>query len=256
MLPILLTELVDGKKPEYGEEEHHVLKADPPEEIAAWDVWVEELKTVRELLLDVWNAPQKPLRAEPITQGHGRPMTCTARHQLAWRNPCRISTLTNQESSRHRPWSTNRACCRTGSSSATWATSTSSTPRSWSPARSPGITRAITSPSGVMRRRAEESDAEALRKAWARFEERARRSLRMEPPPAKRLAEVADIAETIINALLPEDEDDRREFIDDDYQLESDIETFEELTGKVIQPEDDEPILGDEIELEDIERSL
>ncbi len=78
----------------------------------------------------------------------------------------------------------------------------------------------------------------------------------MEPPPAKRLAEVADIAETIINALLPEDEDERREFIDDDYQLESDIETFEELTGKVIQPEDDEPILGDEIELEDIERSV
>jgi hypothetical protein len=35
--PILLTELVDGKEPDYGEEEHHVLKADPPEEIAAWD---------------------------------------------------------------------------------------------------------------------------------------------------------------------------------------------------------------------------
>jgi hypothetical protein len=47
MLPILLTELVDGKEPEYGEEEHHILKADPPEEIAAWDVWAEELKTVR-----------------------------------------------------------------------------------------------------------------------------------------------------------------------------------------------------------------
>ena len=45
----------------------------------------------------------------------------------------------------------------------------------------------------------EESDATALRKAWARFEERARRSLRMDPPPAKRLAEVSDIAETIIN---------------------------------------------------------
>jgi hypothetical protein len=55
MLPILLTELVEGKEPEYGEEEHHVLKADPPEEIAAWDVWAEELKTVRELLLNVWN---------------------------------------------------------------------------------------------------------------------------------------------------------------------------------------------------------
>ena len=103
---------------------------------------------------------------------------------------------------------------------------------------------------------AEESDAEALRKAWARFEERARRSLRMEPPPAKRLAEVADIAETIIKTLLPDDEDDCRDLIDDDYQLQSDIETFEQLTGKVIQPEDDEPILGDEIEMEDIERSL
>jgi len=83
---------------------------------------------------------------------------------------------------------------------------------------------------------AEESDAQALRKAWARFEERARRSLRMEPPPARRLAEVSDIAETIINALLPDDEDDCRDMIDDDYQLKSDIETFEQLTGKVIQP--------------------
>jgi hypothetical protein len=54
----------------------------------------------------------------------------------------------------------------------------------------------------------------------------------------------------------PEDEDERREFIDDDYLLESDIETFEELTGKVIQPGVDEPILGVEIELEDIEPSL
>jgi len=101
-----------------------------------------------------------------------------------------------------------------------------------------------------------ESDAEALRKAWARFEERARHSLRMDPPPAKRLAEIADIAESIINDLLPDDEDDCRDLIGDDYQLQSDIETFEQLTGKVIQPEDDEPILGDEIELEDIERSL
>ncbi len=101
-----------------------------------------------------------------------------------------------------------------------------------------------------------ESDAEALRKAWTRFEERARRSLRMEPPPTRRLTEVSDIAETIINSLLPEDEDDRRQLIADDYQLESDIETFEELTGKAIQPEDDEPIVRGEIELEDTERSL
>jgi hypothetical protein len=44
-----------AKEPEYGEEEHHVSKADPAGEIASWDVWAEELKTVRELLLDVWN---------------------------------------------------------------------------------------------------------------------------------------------------------------------------------------------------------
>jgi hypothetical protein len=99
---------------------------------------------------------------------------------------------------------------------------------------------------------AKESDAVALSKAWARFEERARRSLRMEPPPAKRLAEVADIAETIIKTLLPDDEDDCRDMINDDYQLQSDIETFEHFTGKVIQPDNDAPILGDEIEMEDI----
>jgi len=40
------------------EREEHVLKADSPEECAAWDVWVEELKTVRQLLLNVWNQAQ------------------------------------------------------------------------------------------------------------------------------------------------------------------------------------------------------
>jgi hypothetical protein len=103
---------------------------------------------------------------------------------------------------------------------------------------------------------AQESDSEALRRAWARFEERARRSLRMEPPPARRLAEVSGIAESIINALLPEDEDDRRDLIGEDYQLESDIETFEQITGKVIRPADSVSSSRDEIELEDIERSL
>ncbi len=103
---------------------------------------------------------------------------------------------------------------------------------------------------------AAESDSEALRKAWARFEERVRRSLRMEPPPDRRLAEVSYIAESIINSLLPDDEDDRRKFISDDYQLESDIETFQQLTGKAIQPEDGESILSDETELEDIKRSV
>jgi hypothetical protein len=99
-------------------------------------------------------------------------------------------------------------------------------------------------------------DAAALRKSWTRFEERPRRSLWMDPPPAKRLAEGADIAETTINTLLPDDEDDCRDLINGDYQLKSDIETFEHFTRKVIQPEDDEPIHGDEIEMEDIERSL
>ena len=103
---------------------------------------------------------------------------------------------------------------------------------------------------------AEKSDATALRKAWARFEERSRLSLHMDPPPAKRLAQVADIAEAIIKTLLPDDEDDCRDLINDDYQLESDIDTFEHFTGKVIQPEDDEPFSGDEIEVEDIERSI
>jgi hypothetical protein len=94
-----------------------------------------------------------------------------------------------------------------------------------------------------------ESDGEALRKAWARFEEGDRRSLGMKPPPVKRLAEVSDIAESIINALLPEDQDDRRDLIDEDYPLQSDIETFEQVTGQMIKPGDDEPILGKEIEL-------
>jgi hypothetical protein len=103
---------------------------------------------------------------------------------------------------------------------------------------------------------AAESDAGALRKAWTRFEQRVRRSLKMDPPPSCRLTEVSDVAASIINALLPDDEDDCREMIAGDYHLQSDIETFEELTGKVIQPGDDLPVLGDEIELEDIGRSL
>jgi hypothetical protein len=81
-----------------------------------------------------------------------------------------------------------------------------------------------------------ESDAETLRKAWARFEERARRSLHMEPPPTKRLAEVSEIAESIISTLPPDDEDDRRDPIGDDYQLESDIETLQQLTSNSSSP--------------------
>jgi hypothetical protein len=78
--------------------------------------------------------------------------------------------------------------------------------------------------------------AESLCKAWGRFEERVRRSLQMGAVPAKRLAEVADIAETIINYLLPDDEDDCRDTFENDYQLDSDVETFENLTGKTIRP--------------------
>ncbi len=36
------------------ERETHTLEADSPEECSAWDAWVEELNTVRQLLFDVW----------------------------------------------------------------------------------------------------------------------------------------------------------------------------------------------------------
>ena len=102
------------------------------------------------------------------------------------------------------------------------------------------------------------SDTQSLRKAWVRFEARCRRLLAMEPPHAKQLKEIADIAEAIIDALLPDDEDDRRDTIDDCYQLKSDIETFEQLTGKAIYPEDDGSPPDDlcDLEVEDIGRSL
>jgi hypothetical protein len=81
--------------------------------------------------------------------------------------------------------------------------------------------------------------AEGLRKAWARFEERVRRSLQM-PRPDQRAKEIADIAESIINALLPENEHDRDDMFADDYQLDSDLETFEHFTGKAIRPAKEE----------------
>ena len=52
--------------------------------------------------------------------------------------------------------------------------------------------------------------AEVLCKAWARFEERARRSLQM-PSHEHKLKAVADIAETIINTLMGDDEEHRRD---------------------------------------------
>jgi hypothetical protein len=78
--------------------------------------------------------------------------------------------------------------------------------------------------------------AKALSKAWARFEERVRRSLQMDAVPEKRLAEVADIAETIIKTLMGDDEEHLRDEFENDYQLDSDVETFENLTGKKIRP--------------------
>jgi hypothetical protein len=40
------------------EKETTTLEADSPEECDAWDVWVGELKTVRELLRNVWTAAE------------------------------------------------------------------------------------------------------------------------------------------------------------------------------------------------------
>jgi hypothetical protein len=51
----------------------------------------------------------------------------------------------------------------------------------------------------------------------------------MDSMPAKRLAEVMDIAETIINSLLPDDRDDEMGLWDE-RQVESDVEAFENLT--------------------------
>jgi hypothetical protein len=47
-----------GMRPENmtEEREDHCLKADSPEEIAAWDAWVDELKTAREIVVARWNA--------------------------------------------------------------------------------------------------------------------------------------------------------------------------------------------------------
>jgi hypothetical protein len=53
-----ILDIADGKLPEYEEPQQHVLKADSPEECDAWDVWVEELKSVRELLQNVWTAAE------------------------------------------------------------------------------------------------------------------------------------------------------------------------------------------------------
>ena len=66
---------------------------------------------------------------------------------------------------------------------------------------------------------------------------------------------MSDIGETRINTLLLDDKNDRRDLIAEEYQFQSDIETFEQRTGKLIQPEDDQPDLVDEIQMKDIARS-
>jgi hypothetical protein len=53
-----ILDIADGKLPEYEEPQAHVLKADSPEECDAWDVWVDELQSVRELLRNVWTATE------------------------------------------------------------------------------------------------------------------------------------------------------------------------------------------------------
>jgi hypothetical protein len=40
------------------EKETHTLEADSPEECAARDVWIEELKSVRQLLGNMWTAAE------------------------------------------------------------------------------------------------------------------------------------------------------------------------------------------------------
>jgi hypothetical protein len=77
--------------------------------------------------------------------------------------------------------------------------------------------------------------AEALCKAWARFEERVRRTLQL-PSTDHQLKQLADNAEAIINTLLGDDEEDRCDQFENDYQLDSDVETFENRTGKRIRP--------------------
>jgi hypothetical protein len=78
-------------------------------------------------------------------------------------------------------------------------------------------------------------DADALKKARERFEVRARVILQM-VDLSNRFTQVANIAETIINYLMGDDEEHRRDEFENDYQLDSDVETLESLTSKKIRP--------------------
>ena len=79
----------------------------------------------------------------------------------------------------------------------------------------------------------------AFKKAWSRFEIRVRHHLGM-PDVEYKLRAVADISESIIKSLISshigDDEDDLRMELENDYMLESNLETFENLTGKSIRP--------------------
>lgn len=75
-------------------------------------------------------------------------------------------------------------------------------------------------------------DDGALARVWEHFERRARLTLNLPPPPD--IQQVAGVAQEIIETLLPDDIHDRADQIRDDYQLESDIDTFEHLTGKTL----------------------
>ena len=52
-----------------------------------------------------------------------------------------------------------------------------------------------------------------------------------------------------------EDHHESRDVIEDRDQLRPDIETFEQLTGEVIHPQDEVPGRGDEVEREDFDQS-
>jgi hypothetical protein len=78
-------------------------------------------------------------------------------------------------------------------------------------------------------------DADALKKAWERFEVRARVTLQM-VDLSNRFTQVANIAETIVNYLMGDDKEHRSDEFENDYQLDSDVETFESLTSKTIRP--------------------
>ena len=77
--------------------------------------------------------------------------------------------------------------------------------------------------------------AEALCKAWARFEERTRRTLQMESLGAEAQGGRGHRGDDH-QTLMGDDEEHCRDEFENDYQLDSDVETFENLTGKKIRP--------------------